>query len=492
MATTSAPKYDMEHEMGITVKKSENFGEWYKQVLTKGKFIEYYDISGCYVLLPNSYSIWENVQQYIDRELKKIGVKNAYFPLFISEKNLSREKDHLEGFTPEVAWVTKAGDSELQEKIAVRPTSECAMYPIFSNLIRSHTDLPLKMNQWCSVVRWEFKDCTPFIRSREFCWSETHHCYASEASAMEDVLKVLDLYKKTYNDLLAIPVIRGRKTEGEKFAGADSTYTIEGYIPTVGKGIQAATSHSLGQHFSKMFDIKFQDTDTVQKYVWQISCGITTRSLGIMLMNHGDDKGAIIPPYVADVQIVIIPITMKKRHDDIIQKCKELTETLSNSGFRVKLDDSNHNPGWKFNYWETIGVPLRIEIGPKDVDKNVITVCKRTDFKKSVVENNATITMQIKTLLDEIHNDLYNKANNELISHIRTPINSTEFGNYLDEKNLCLIRWCGTDDCEKQIKEDHKAKSLCIPMDLSIEVNGDKCTMCGKDSNMSVLFGRSY
>ncbi len=481
-----------EHEMSITVKKTDDFGDWYKQVLTKGKFIEYYDISGCYVLLPNSYSIWENIQKFLDAELKKLGVKNAYFPLFISEKNLTKEKNHIEGFTPEVAWVTQAGTSPLAEKIAVRPTSECAMYPIFSNLVRSYNDLPLKMNQWCNVVRWEFSDCTPLIRMRNFNWQEGHTCYQTKEESMKEVLEILDLYKKTYNDLLSIPVIRGRKTENEKFAGADSTYSVESYLPVCGKGIQAATSHCLGQNFSKMFDITYQDADGTTKHVWQNSWGFTVRSIGITLMTHSDDKGAVIPPKVADIQVVIIPIIIKKRMDDILETCNNLFRILTSAGFRVKLDTRNHNPGWKFNYWETIGVPLRIEVGPKDVDKNTVTLCKRNTFEKRVADNNSNIPTYVQKTLDEIQQELYEKAHSEMLSHIKTPNNQVTFSEHLDNKNLCLIKWCGNDECAKYIKEKYKAKALCIPLDLNITIESTECCFCLQHTDMTVLFGRSF
>ena len=484
-------KYDMDHEMGITSTKNDNFSDWYIQMITKGQFIEYYDISGCYVFLPNSYGIWENIQKFLDSEFKNLGVKNAYFPLFISEKNLNKEKTHIDGFAPEVAWVTKGGNNDLAEKIAVRPTSECAMYPIFSNLIKSHNDLPLKMNQWCNVVRWEFKDCTPFIRNREFLWSELHGCYNSESFATHDVLKVLDLYKQIYNDLLAIPVIKGKKTENEKFAGAGSTYTIEAYIPIIGKGIQAATSHNLAQNFSKMFNIDFQDVDTQRKYVWQISCGITTRSIGIMLMNHGDNKGAIIPPYVAPVQIIIIPIIIKNKKESVLNKCNELYNNLKKK-YRVEMDTRNHNPGWKFNYWETQGVPIRIEIGPKDVEKNTITLCKRNDFVKTIVDNDTKIYDIIDLTFKNIHNELYAKAYNELMTNISCPSDNVEFEQALNDKKLCYINWCESDDCENKIKENNKAKPLCIPDDLNINLLDNVCCICEKDSKLKVLFGRSY
>lgn len=484
-------KYDMEHEMGITVTKNDNFSEWYIQMITKGKFIEYYDISGCYVLLPNSYGIWENIQSYINDHIKKLGVKNAYFPLFISEKNLMKEKEHISNFAPEVAWVTKAGDSDLHERIAVRPTSECAMYPIFANMIKSHNDLPLKINQWCSVVRWEFKDCIPFIRQRCFNWSETHSCHDSRISAMNEVFDSINIYKKTYNELLAIPVIKGKKTESEKFGGAECTYTLEAYIPVVAKGIQACTSHCLAQNFSKMFNITFQDANKNKQYVWQNSWGFTIRSIGIMLMTHGDDKGAIIPPYVAPTQIVIIPILMKNKTEIVLNKCKELCDTLKNK-YRVVLDLKDHNPGWKFNYWETQGVPLRIEIGPKDVANNTVTICKRNDFTKSIVTNNEKLCDIIDLTFKNIHDELYSKAYNSLISNICCPNNNEDFEQALNDKKLCYINWCESTECENKIKENNKAKPLCIPDDLDINLGDANCCICNNVSKLKVLFGRSY
>jgi len=477
------------HELAISIGKNDNFSDWYIQMITKGKFIEYTDISGCYVLLPNSYGIWENIQSYINTHLNIMNVKNAYFPLFISEKNLTKEKNHIEGFTPEVAWVTQTGNKQLEEKIAVRPTSECAMYPIFSNMIKSHNDLPLKLNQWCNVVRWEFKDCTPFLRSREFLWSETHTCFATEEEAMQEVLESIDLYEKTYKNLLAIPVIKGRKTENEKFAGALCTYTVEAFISATGKGIQGATSHCLGQNFSKMFDITYDDKKD-GKYVWQNSWGFTTRSIGIMLMNHGDDKGAILPPFVAPMQIVIIPIPIKNRTEEIANKSKELFEMLKTK-YRVELDMTNYNPGYKFNKWELQGVPLRIELGPRDCDNNTITLCKRNDSTKTVVTNNSNLFDVINRLLQTIHDELYNKAEQNLLTSICTVHDRDEFAMELDNKKLCYMNWCGTDACENNIKEIYKAKSLCIPTKFN-DLIGDKCCICDEAKISSVLFGRSY
>lgn len=483
-----------EHVMGITVKKSENFNEWYRQILIKGKLIEYYDVSGCYVLLPDSFEIWEKIQDFLNSEFKKRNVRNCAFPLFITEKNLSREKDHIDGFTPEVAWVTHSGNTQLEEKIAIRPTSECAMYNTFSNLIRSKNDLPLKLNQWANVVRWEFKDCTPFIRSREFFWSEGHTAYDNRDDALEEIDDILSLYQLTYSKLLAIPTIRGIKTKNEKFAGADITKTIECYIPISGKGVQAATAHCLGQNFSKMFNITYQDSDGENKYVWQNSWGITTRSIGIMLMTHGDDKGLIIPPMISSIQIVIIPIVTKQRHIDVINKSIELYNFLKDK-FRTCIDITDHNPGWKFNYWETKGIPIRIEIGPKDIDNHRIVLCRRDTFEKIQCDNTQIIE-GINNILSEIHNNLFIKATDSLINNIVVCQNRTEFESAIDQKKLCFIKWCETDLCEDDIKKSFHAKSLCIPMTEDIQniplPTGNKCHICNKDAITNVLFGKSY
>jgi len=481
------------HEMGITVQKGTDFHDWYKQLLIKAKLINYYDISGCYVLLPNSYGIWEQIQKYLDHEFKKLGVENVYFPLFITKKNLEMEKHHIEGFTPEVAWVTKSGNSDMNEPIAVRPTSECAIYPILPNLIKSHNDLPLKFNQWCNVVRWEFKDPVPFIRSREFLWNEGHTSFSTQEEAQSEVKIMIDVYQKTYKNLLALPVIKGLKTESEKFAGADATYTVESYIPEIGKGVQAATAHCLGQNFSKMYKIQYQDIDGENKLVWQNSWGFTTRSIGIMLMTHGDDKGVIVPPYVAPIQIVIIPIPFKNKETQIMEYIEKLQYKLS-SNFRVHVDNRNHKPGWKFNYWETMGVPVRLEIGPKDVANNKITVCKRNDFVKSTIDNDNHLDEALRTIFANIHDQLYHKANVQLLSNISIPTNSGEFIKNLDNKKLCLIKWCNHEACEENIKEISKAKSLCIPLDLEMKISDDvkKCIMCNRDATIEVLFGRSF
>ena len=506
---------NVSYEMSITIKKSENFTDWYKQIITKGDLIRYYDVSGCYILLPNSFEIWEKIQEFLNAEFKKRNVRNCAFPLFIREKNLSKEKDHIEGFLPEVAWIAQHDDTNddtieenttinvtdekknthIVDRIAIRPTSECAMYNTFSNLIRSKNDLPLKLNQWANIVRWEFKDCTPFIRSREFYWSEGHTAYDCKEDALAEIDDIISLYQLTYCQLLSIPTIRGVKTRNEKFAGADITRTIECYIPVVGKAVQAATAHCLGQNFSKMFNIVYQDTDGETKFAWQNSWGITTRSIGIMLMTHGDDKGVVIPPQIASTQIVIIPIFTKHRHLDVINKSTELFDFLK-SKFRVQIDLTDHNPGWKYNYWETKGVPLRIEIGPKDIDNDRVTLCRRDTFQKTEFNNSDLITEIDKVLMD-IQTNLYDNAKNTLLNSIKVCENEDEFESTILDKKISFIKWCDRDECEKYIKDKYHAKSLCIPSHLD-DMSGillpknDKCCICGNYATLNVLFGKSY
>ena len=346
--------------IGITVRKKIEFSAWYQQVLTKGDMLEYYDVSGCYIMKPLSYYVWECVQGWFDREIKKLGVENAYFPMFVSSKVLEREKDHIEGFAPEVAWVTRAGQSDLEEPIAIRPTSETVMYPYYAKWIRSHRDLPLKLNQWNSVVRWEFKHPQPFLRTREFLWQEGHTAHISEAEAMKEVYQILNLYRRVYEDLLAVPVILGTKSENEKFAGGLRTTTVEGFIPTTGRGVQAATSHCLGQNFSKMFNIAVDNPAAPDEklFVWQNSWGLSTRNIGVMVMTHGDDKGLVLPPRVAQIQIAVVPCgltvaTTPEVRAGIESGCVKIGKILQEANYRVKVDLRDvYTPGYKFNHWE--------------------------------------------------------------------------------------------------------------------------------------------
>jgi len=398
-----------ENKIGIESKKEEDFPNWYRQVLVRSEMLDYYDVSGCYILRPWAYRIWKEIQNFLSNEFEKLGVEDSYFPMFVTKKVLEREKDHVEGFAPEVAWVTKSGKSDLAEAIAVRPTSETVMYPAFKNWIRSHRDLPLRVNQWCNVVRWEFKHPVPFIRTREFLWQEGHSVYATREESEREVMEILGYYTNVYQDLLAVPVMRGRKTEKEKFAGALFTTTVEAFIPTNGRAVQAATSHCLGQSFAKIFDITVENEKHEKQYVWQNSWGLTTRSLGVCTMVHGDDKGLVLPPRVAPIQVVFIPLRYKDSVEAVQKRAEQLFGALKDSGIRCTLDDSDNTGGWKYNHWEVRGVPLRIELGPRDLEKEVVVFVRRDTGAKETVSWTNMIS-HAKEVLEDMQNRLFARA----------------------------------------------------------------------------------
>ncbi|XP_058799801.1 bifunctional glutamate/proline--tRNA ligase isoform X2 [Phymastichus coffea] len=505
--------------LGLEAKKNENLSDWYSQVITKGEMIEYYDVSGCYILRPWSYGIWDIIKDFFDKEIKKLGVRNCYFPIFVSKSALEREKDHITDFAPEVAWVTKSGESDLAEHIAIRPTSETVMYPAYAKWLKSYRDLPLKLNQWNNVVRWEFKHPQPFLRTREFLWQEGHTAFATKTEADEEVLIILDLYARIYEEYLAIPVVKGRKTEKEKFAGGDYTTTVEAYISASGRAIQGGTSHHLGQNFSKMFDIQVESNleGNEKIFVYQNSWGITTRTIGVMIMIHGDDKGLVIPPKVATVQAVIVPCgitasTTTEKRDKLLDECKKLeNELAAGNSIRVEGDyRDNYSPGWKFNHWELKGVPVRVELGPKDLEKGQITLVRR-DTAQRITAKRSEANSSVRKLLDQIQCNLFEKATFELNEHIKQSHQWSEFCSLLDEKNLILAPFCGKIECEDKIKADSArdeatddgspsmgAKSLCIPFkqpDGSVEnINTLKCIYknCEEKAKFYTLFGRSY
>ena len=502
--------------IGITTEKENSFMEWYREMIVKSELIDYSDISGCYVLMPRSYNIWEKIQKYVDTEIKKMGVENAYFPLFVSKNALETEKNHIEGFAPEVAWITRSGKSDLAEPIAVRPTSETIMYPLFSKWLKSHRDLPFRINQWCNIVRWEFKDCIPFLRSREFLWQEGHTCHNTEDDARLEVNHILNIYKDVYEKLLAIPVIIGHKSEKEKFAGAECTATVECFIPTIGKAIQSATSHYLGQNFSKMFNIAVENTDGCKSFVHQNSWGITTRTIGVMAMVHGDNKGLVLPPIVAPVHVVIIQcgITSKLNKDDVDQidnVCNNLQNLLNENGIVCKMDNrTNYRVGYKFNYWELRGVPIRLEIGPKDVKNNNICIARRDTGDKINFnpQSETGVVEVIRSILDDIQNCMYNKALEERNKHIKVCSNIDLFAEEIVKKNMCLVPWCNNILCEENISTEFKnmkrsVKSLCIPynQNLPVELTGNsnstitdntKCFNCSSNAQCYALFGSSF
>ncbi|KAJ3843727.1 hypothetical protein EV361DRAFT_947282 [Lentinula raphanica] len=508
-------------QIAIGVKKEVDFPTWYTNVLLKADMLDYYNVSGCYILKPWSFSIWEAIQRWFDAEIKELGVQNSYFPMFVSSKVLEREKDHIEGFSPEVAWVTKAGNSDLEEPIAIRPTSETVMYPYYAKWIQSHRDLPLKLNQWNSVVRWEFKNPQPFLRTREFLWQEGHTAHLTKEEADVEVRQILELYRRIYEELLAVPVIPGIKSEKEKFAGGLYTTTVEGFIPTTGRGIQGATSHCLGQNFSRpeMFNIVVEDptdpTNQRKTYVWQNSWGLSTRVIGVMVMVHGDNQGLVLPPRVASIQVVIVPCGITVNTSDEIRSkiegaCDDLAKTLKKAGLRVKADlRDDKTPGYKFNDWEQKGVPLRLEIGPNDLAKQQTLAVRRDSGLKSPValEN---ISSTVSELLDTIQSDMLKRAQETYQSRLQEVTKWEDVVPTLDGKNVVVLPWCEREACEDDIKErsakaseptDERApsagaKSLCIPFDQSrwtpIEPGKTKCPACGNDAKRWTMFGRSY
>jgi len=500
--------------------KGDDLATWYSEVITKGELIEYYDVSGCYVLRPASYRIWEFIHDFFDAEIKKLGVENAYFPIFVSKAALEKEKEHIADFAPEVAWVTKSGDSDLAEPIAIRPTSETVMYPAFAKWIRGHRDLPLKLNQWNNVVRWEFKQPQPFLRTREFLWQEGHTAFAEKAKADEEVMDILDLYRRIYEELLALPVVPGRKTEKEKFAGGDYTTTVEAYIPAAGRAIQGATSHHLGQNFSKMFNIEYEDEKGAKKKVFQNSWGLTTRTIGVMVMVHADDKGLVLPPRVAKEQVVIIPAGLgKKTPPEVVvelrAKVQEYCDALCAAGVRCITDlRENVTVGFKFGHWELMGVPLRLEVGPRDMEAKKVAGCRRDTGEKGIEFDEATITTAVPAMLEQIQADMLAKAKANADEGIAIVKKWEDVMPALDAKKLIQIAFCGDKDCEGQIKESTTkssladgeeedtsagpsmgAKSLCFPFKprWTFDV-GTKCINpeCSKDAEAVCMFGRSY
>ncbi|XP_054484588.2 bifunctional glutamate/proline--tRNA ligase isoform X6 [Agelaius phoeniceus] len=499
--------------LGLEAKKEENLSEWFSQVITKSEMIEYYDVSGCYILRPWAHAIWEAIKDFFDAEIKKLGVENCYFPMFVSQAALETEKSHIADFAPEVAWVTRSGKTELAEPIAIRPTSETVMYPSYAKWVQSHRDLPIKLNQWCSVVRWEFKHPQPFLRTREFLWQEGHTAFATYEEAAEEVLQILDLYARVYEDLLAIPVVKGRKTEKEKFAGGDYTTTLEAFISASGRAIQGATSHHLGQNFSKMFEIVFEDPKKPgeKQFAYQNSWGITTRTIGVMTMIHGDNMGLVLPPRVACIQVVIIPcgITNSLSEEDreaLLKKCNEYRSRLLAVNIRVRADlRDNYSPGWKFNHWELKGVPVRVEVGPRDMkSQQFVAVRRDTGQKLTLSEHEAE--EKLEQILEEIHANLYSRASEDLKSHMVVASNMEDFQKELDSGKIVQIPFCGEIECEDWIKKTTArdqdlepgapsmgAKSLCIPFQPLRELQPGARCVCGKNpAKFYTLFGRSY
>ena len=465
----------------------DDFAQWYTDVVKKAELADYSSVRGCMILRPNGYAIWENIQKVLDAKFKETGVENVAMPMFIPESLLNKEKDHVEGFAPEVAWVTHGGQKELQERLCVRPTSETLFCDFYSKIIQSHRDLPKLYNQWVSVVRWE-KTTRPFLRGSEFLWQEGHTIHATEEEARKETLQMLEVYRSTAQDLLAIPMVTGRKTESEKFAGAEETYTMEALMHD-GKALQSGTSHYFGQGFAKAFDVKFLNKDNKQEYVYQTSWGASTRLLGAIIMVHGDDNGLVLPPRVAPIQVMIVPVMQHK--EGVLDKAYEIEKQLKAAGLRVKVDASDKTPGYKFADAEMRGIPLRLEIGPKDIEKGQCVLAKRLDGTKETYALNEELPNTIHQLLDQIHDEMYAKALKFRDENIRTAKTYDEFKEILNTKaGYIRMMWCEDDACEAKIKEETGATSRCIKEDE--EPFGDVCPICGKPAKKVVYFAKAY
>ena len=465
---------------------NEDFAQWYTDVVKKAELIDYSNVKGCMVIKPAGYAIWENIQRELDRRFKETGVENVYMPMFIPESLLQKEKDHVEGFAPEVAWVTHGGLNPLQERMCVRPTSETLFCDFYKGDIQSYRDLPKVYNQWCSVVRWE-KETRPFLRSREFLWQEGHTAHATEEEAVERTEQMLDVYADFCKEVLSIPVVKGRKTEKEKFAGAVATYTIEALMHD-GKALQSGTSHNFGTGFAEAFGIQYTDKENKLQYVHQTSWGLSTRIIGAIIMVHGDDSGLVLPPAIAPTQVMVIPIQQKK--EGVLDKAYELKETLIRSGFRTKVDDSDKSPGFKFSEQEMRGIPVRVEIGPRDIENGKCLICRRDNGEKIEVALDE-LSDTIAKLLVQIQQDMYDRAKKHLEEHTYEATTKEEFEKIFAERSgFVKAMWCGETECEEKIKEDMAVTSRCMPFEQ--KCLSDKCVYCNKPAKKMIYWGRAY
>jgi len=475
-------------EIGITVSKSENFSEWYTQVVIKAELVDYAPVKGLIVLRPDGYSIWESIKESLDKKLKETGHRNGFLPVLIPESLLAKEKEHFEGFNPEVFWVTHSGNSEIGDRLALRPTSETLAYSLFSKWIRSWRDLPLKINFWNSALRAEIKGTKPFLRTSEFLWQEGHTVHATKDEAEKEVADILEIYKKTIEEELAVPVVTGKKSEKDKFVGAVYTNTLESLMPD-GKALQMGTSHFLGQNFSKPFDVKYLNETNTETFAWQTSWGVSWRLIGGMIMTHGDDKGLILPPKIAPIQVVIIPIYTNDDKDSVIQKSRQIKDDLSKIDLRVHLDDREQlTPGFKFNDWEMKGIPIRIEIGPKDIAKKQVVLVRRHNRTKTSL-NMDSLTGEISSELENIQKEMFDAAKKILDERVVRVSEYQKFKEELDNGKMLDCSWCGNQTCEDKIKEETGADIRVIP---SGNTKAETCIYCKNSGTTNVFFARGY
>ena len=464
----------------------EDFAKWYTDIVKKADLIDYSSVKGCMIIRPYGYAIWENIQKILDTRFKETGVENVYMPMFIPESLLNKEKDHVEGFAPEVAWVTHGGSERLAERLCVRPTSETLFCEHYANIIKSYRDLPKLYNQWCSVVRWE-KTTRPFLRSREFLWQEGHTMHRTAEEAEERTVQMLNVYANFFEKDLGIPVIKGQKTDKEKFAGALATYTVEALMHD-GKALQGGTSHNFGDGFARAFDIQYLDKDNTLKYCHQTSWGVSTRIIGGIIMTHGDDSGLVLPPAVAPIQVVVIPVQQHK--EGVLEAADKIAAALKAAGIRVKVDDSEQSPGWKFSEYEMKGVPLRIEIGPRDIADNKCVIVRRDNREKSFVSLDDLIP-SVNAGLEALTKALYEKA---LKNREERTFAAETLDELIDiagkESGYIKAMWCGDLACEMKLKEEADVSSRCIP--FGIEPTGNKCVCCGREAKKLVYWGKAY
>jgi prolyl-tRNA synthetase len=472
-------------------QKSVDFSKWYVEIIRKAEMADYAPMKGMMVIRPYGYAIWENIQRLLDSRIKESGHSNAYFPLFIPESFLQKETEHLEGFSPEVAWITIGGSEELEERLAVRPTSEAIIGHMYSKWIKSWRDLPVLINQWANIVRWE-KVTRPFLRTTEFLWQEGHTAHESENEAIDETLMILDLYKEFVETELAIPVVSGKKSEMERFAGASETYAIEALMSD-GKALQMGTSHFLGQHFSKVFNVRYEDKEQNLQYVWQTSWGVSTRLVGALVMAHGDDSGLRLPPNVAPFQVVIVPISIGDWKRDVLPVAQEVEQKLKSLGVRVKLDGrEEYTPGWKFSDWEMRGVPLRIEIGPRDVKNNQAVVVRRDTMAKETVRLHEVENV-VKARLEEIQKNLFEQAVDFQSKNTHDVQSYQDFKSIMEsQKGFIKAFWCGKQECERIIKEETMATIRIVIFDDDQKGERGKCVLCGDQSKQQVLFAKAY
>ena len=497
----------MSKEVGITVSKNEDFSEWYTQIIIKAELADYAPVKGLIVLRPDGYSIWESIKESLDKKLKETGHRNGFLPILIPESLLGKEKEHFEGFNPEVFWVTHSGESELGDRLALRPTSETLAYSLYSKWIKSWRDLPLKINFWNTALRAEIKGTKPFIRTSEFLWQEGHTVHATKDEAEKEVADILELYKKTIEEELAVPVITGKKSEKDKFVGAVYTNTLESLMPD-GKALQMGTSHFLGQNFSKPFDVKYLGENNVETFAWQTSWGVSWRLIGGMIMTHGDDRGLVLPPKIAPIQVVIIPIYYSKEEKEkVMEYALKARDELVGENVRVHLDDREHlTPGFKFNDWEMKGIPVRIEIGPKDIAKNQIVLARRHNQTKNNLEMMKTslsvilehvsdgivtnkLPNYVKEELENIQKEMFDAAKKILDERVVRVSEYQQFKKELENGKMIDCSWCGNQTCEDKIKEETGADLRVIPSD---NTKAETCIYCKNSGTTNVLFARGY